>query len=52
MRGFMASLITLAVDATCNEGRVLFGFLFGGAFMPHEIAGANVSDQVKERTAS
>ena len=32
----------------CNEGRVLFGFLFGRAFMPHEIVGANVSDQVKE----
>ena len=31
-------------DATCNEGRVLFGFLFGRAFMPHEIVGANLSD--------
>jgi hypothetical protein len=31
-------------DAMCNEGRVLFGFLFGRAFMPHEIVGANVSD--------
>jgi hypothetical protein len=31
-------------DAMRNEGRVLFGFLFGRAFMPHEIVGANVSD--------
>jgi hypothetical protein len=33
-----------SADAMCNEGRVLFGFLFGRAFMPHEIVGANVSD--------
>jgi hypothetical protein len=31
-------------DSMRNEGRVLFGFLFGRTFMPHEIAGANVSD--------
>jgi hypothetical protein len=31
-------------DAMCNEGRVLFGFLFRRAFMPHEIVGPNLSD--------
>jgi hypothetical protein len=31
-------------DAMCNEGCVAFGFLFGRAFMAHEIAGANLSD--------
>jgi hypothetical protein len=31
-------------DAMCNEGRVFFSFLFGRAYMPHEIVGANVSD--------
>ena len=30
-------------DAMRNEGRVLFGFLFGRAFMPHKIVGANLS---------
>jgi hypothetical protein len=35
-------------DAICNEGRVLFGFLIGQAFMSHEIVGANVSDEIKE----
>jgi hypothetical protein len=31
-------------DAMRNEGRVLFSFHFGRAFMSHEIVGANVSD--------
>jgi hypothetical protein len=31
-------------DAICDEGRVNFGFLFARAFVPHEIAGADVSD--------
>jgi hypothetical protein len=34
----------LSSDAMCKEGRVAFGFLFGRAFMAHEIAGANLSD--------
>jgi hypothetical protein len=32
-------------DAMCNEGRVLFGFRFGRAFMSHD---ANLSDSIKE----
>jgi hypothetical protein len=35
-------------DAMCNEGRVLFGFRFGRAFMSHEIVGANLSDSINK----
>jgi hypothetical protein len=34
----------LSSDAMSNEGRLVPGFLFGRAFVAHEIVGANLSD--------